>query len=79
MTTDISEQDLTTLLTSWAEISKIHCQALTDAKAELAETARLARQRGWSAQRIATLVGVSKRTIQVWTDHEMPATKGVAG
>jgi hypothetical protein len=72
MTTDISEQDLTTLLASWAEISKIHCQAANDAKAQLAEGARMARQAGWSAQRIATLIGVSKRTIQVWTDHEAP-------
>lgn len=68
MTTDITDQELTKLLTSWAEISNIHCRALTDAKAELAEGAKLARQAGWSAQRIATLVGVSKRTIQVWTD-----------
>jgi len=68
MTTDIKEQDLTKLLTSWAEISKIHCQAAKDAKTELAEGAKLARQAGWSAQRIASLVGVSKRTIQVWTD-----------
>jgi hypothetical protein len=68
MTTDITEQDLTKLLTSWAEISNIHCQAASDAKAELAEGAKLARQAGWSAQRIATVVGVSKRTIQVWTD-----------
>ena len=27
-----------------------------------------ARQAGWSANRIAELVGVSKRTIQLWTD-----------
>lgn len=27
-----------------------------------------ARNQGWSAQRIAELIGVSKRTIQVWTD-----------
>jgi len=27
-----------------------------------------ARQAGWSANRIAETVGVSKRTIQVWTD-----------
>lgn len=27
-----------------------------------------ARKQGWSAQRIASVIGVSKRTIQVWTD-----------
>lgn len=27
-----------------------------------------ARRKGWSAQRIANQIGVSKRTIQVWTD-----------
>lgn len=28
-----------------------------------------ARKQGWSAQRIANHIGVSKRTIQVWTDN----------
>lgn len=27
-----------------------------------------ARRQGWSAQKIAEQIGVSKRTIQVWTD-----------
>lgn len=35
---------------------------------ELKAAAREARERGYSAQRIAKTVGVAKRTIQLWTD-----------
>lgn len=66
MTTN--EIHLTTILTDRAHRFDLHCQAATKAKTELVEGARIARQAGWSAQRIASLVGVSKRTIQVWTD-----------
>ena len=66
--TNLEEPTLTTILTERAQTFDQYCQASKQAKAELAEGARLARKAGWSAQRIASMVGVSKRTIQVWTD-----------
>lgn len=47
------------------EVMRLSVDEMLHAKAV---EARLA---GWSAQKIATTVGVSKRTIQVWTDHVM--------
>lgn len=40
-----------------------------EARTELIEITQVARKAGWSAQKIASQVGVTKRTIQVWTDH----------
>ena len=48
-----------------AEVVRLSVGEMLQAKAV---EARLA---GWSAQKIATTVGVSKRTIQVWTDSVM--------
>jgi len=42
-----------------------HAMATDDLKA----VARDARAQGYSAQRIATTIGVAKRTIQLWTDN----------
>lgn len=43
-----------------------------DQRRKLLEAAKIlskqARAEGMSAQRVATAVGVSKRTVQVWTD-----------
>jgi len=40
-----------------------------EARTELVKIAQVARKAGWSAQKIASQIGVTKRTIQVWTDH----------
>jgi len=48
-----------------AEVMRLSVGEMLQAKAV---EARLA---GWSAQKIATTVGVSKRTVQVWTDPVM--------
>jgi len=62
------ENELISTLAERAEIFNIYCQSANEAKARLVEGSKVAREAGWSAQRIATAVGVSKRTIQVWTD-----------